>query len=73
MIEAMSGQSAVGESCIGLPATAPEDIVMLTNSASGLEGVIAIHSTARGPAMGGCRIWGYPSSAAKILARASRT
>jgi leucine dehydrogenase len=50
-----------------LPAAPPEDIVMLNDGASGLQGVIAIHSTERGPAMGGCRMWDYPSSAAMIM------
>lgn len=55
-----------GKADILLPAAPPEDIIMLNDSASGLEGVIAIHSTERGPAMGGCRMWDYPSSAAMI-------
>lgn len=66
MIEAMTRESA-GDTTAALPARPPEDVVMLNDSASGLEGVIAIHSTARGPAMGGCRMWDYPSSAAMIV------
>jgi leucine dehydrogenase len=31
------------------------------DAASGLRGFIAIHSTARGPAAGGCRMWAYAS------------
>jgi leucine dehydrogenase len=31
------------------------------DQASGLKGFIAIHSTARGPAAGGCRMWPYAS------------
>lgn len=30
---------------------------------SGLYTIVAVHSTARGPALGGCRIWRYQSSA----------
>ena len=30
---------------------------------SGLHAIIALHSTARGPAFGGCRMWPYPSEA----------
>lgn len=30
------------------------------DAATGLRGVIAIHSTALGPAAGGCRLWAYP-------------
>jgi leucine dehydrogenase len=37
------------------------ECVRLFDEASGLDGAIAIHSTARGPAAGGCRIWAYPN------------
>jgi len=33
---------------------------------SGLYTVIAVHSTARGPSLGGCRIWGYGDSRAAV-------
>ena len=36
------------------------------DAATGLKAVIAIHSTARGPAAGGCRMWAYPSDQAAI-------
>ncbi|AXB78817.1 Glu/Leu/Phe/Val dehydrogenase dimerization domain-containing protein [Novosphingobium sp. P6W] len=44
----------------------PMEYVRLEDEASGLDGVIAIHSTARGPAAGGCRFWTYsdPKAAA---------
>ena len=29
---------------------------------TGLKSIIAIHSTARGPAAGGCRMWDYSSA-----------
>jgi leucine dehydrogenase len=29
---------------------------------SGLKAIIAVHSTARGPSAGGCRMWAYPSA-----------
>ena len=35
-------------------------LVRLLDAASGLDGVIAIHSTALGPGAGGCRFWRYP-------------
>jgi leucine dehydrogenase len=35
------------------------ECVRLYDEATGLDGVIAIHSTARGPAAGGCRLWTY--------------
>ncbi|MFC6622425.1 Leu/Phe/Val dehydrogenase [Novosphingobium panipatense] len=37
----------------------PMEYVRLSDEAAGLDGVIAIHSTARGPAAGGCRFWTY--------------
>lgn len=40
--------------------TPPLECVRLYDEAAGLDGVIAIHSTARGPAAGGCRLWTYP-------------
>lgn len=38
-----------------------EQLHVLDDPVSGLKGVIAIHSTALGPAAGGCRLWSYPS------------
>lgn len=37
----------------------PIEYVRLSDEAAGLDGIIAIHSTARGPAAGGCRLWTY--------------
>jgi len=36
-----------------------EQIVFCSDVASGLKAIIAIHSTALGPAVGGCRMWEY--------------
>lgn len=36
-----------------------EDVAFFEDEALGLAGIIAIHSTALGPAAGGCRIWNY--------------
>ncbi len=36
-----------------------EEVVFVGDEALGYKGVIAIHSTALGPAAGGCRIWTY--------------
>ncbi len=36
-------------------------MVLVTDTASGLRAVIAIHSTALGPSLGGIRFWRYPS------------
>jgi len=38
-----------------------EQVVRLEDRSAGLDGVIVIHSTALGPAAGGCRLWHYPS------------
>jgi leucine dehydrogenase len=41
----------------------PEEVLRLDDPQSGLSGVIVIHSTALGPAAGGCRIHRYASDA----------
>lgn len=40
-----------------------ERLHIITGPSTGLNGIIAIHSTALGPAAGGCRFWHYGSSA----------
>jgi leucine dehydrogenase len=40
---------------------AHEQVVMRHDLASGLRAIIAVHNTSRGPALGGCRMWPYPS------------
>jgi leucine dehydrogenase len=40
-----------------------ERVLFATDPATGLKAIIAVHSTARGPAVGGCRMWSYASSA----------
>jgi leucine dehydrogenase len=42
----------------------PEHVVRLEDAASGLRGFIVVHSTALGPAAGGCRLRRYDSEAA---------
>jgi leucine dehydrogenase len=44
-----------------------EQIVFLNDNAAGLHAVIAIHSTALGPALGGVRFWHYPQPADAVL------
>lgn len=44
----------------------PERIERISDPASGLEGVIVVHSTRLGPAAGGCRLWDYPDEAAMV-------
>jgi leucine dehydrogenase len=39
-----------------------ERVVYCCDAATGLKAIIAIHSTALGPAAGGCRLWNYPSA-----------
>jgi len=39
-----------------------EQVVFVGGEAQGFAGIIAVHSTAIGPAAGGCRIWDYDSA-----------
>ena len=43
-----------------------EQVVFVCEPKSGLKGIIAIHNTNLGPAMGGCRMWNYASEAMAI-------
>src|SRR6478735_8115186 len=49
--------------CDSSSAAPPESVHVVRDAASGLDGVIVLHSTRRGPAAGGCRLWRYASSA----------
>ena len=40
-----------------------EQVVFCNDADSGLRAIIAIHNTALGPALGGCRMWNYASDA----------
>ena len=53
---------------------AHEQVVFGSDAPSGLRAIIAIHSTALGPAAGGCRMWPYatPSAAVADALRLSR-
>jgi leucine dehydrogenase len=44
-----------------------ELIVFGHDEATGLRAIIAVHSTALGPAAGGCRMWPYPTSAEALV------
>jgi leucine dehydrogenase len=44
--------------------TPPESVHRIQDEDAGLDGVIVLHSTRRGPAAGGCRLWRYPDRAA---------
>src|SRR5258708_40097565 len=41
-----------------------EGVHAFSDEKSGLKCIIAVHSTARGPAAGGCRMWPYADSEA---------
>lgn len=45
---------------------AHESVHCFADPATGLRALIAVHSTARGPAVGGCRFWSYASSEAAL-------
>jgi leucine dehydrogenase len=52
-------------SFFGLPQQAPHERVLLaSDEATGLRTLIAVHSTVRGPAFGGCRLWAYENDLA---------
>lgn len=43
-----------------------EAVTAFNDERSGLRGFVAIHSTALGPAMGGCRVWQYADAGAAL-------
>ena len=43
-----------------------EQIVIRQEPSTGLRAIIAVHSTAMGPALGGCRHWVYPDAASAL-------
>ncbi len=43
-----------------------ESVQAFYDERTGLKTIIAVHSTARGPGAGGCRMWPYPSSEAAL-------
>ncbi len=38
-----------------------EKVIIFANQSPAVEGIVAIHSTLRGPALGGCRLYNYPN------------
>lgn len=44
-----------------------EKVTMVEDAATGLKAIIAVHSTAMGPAAGGCRLWTYDSDSAALV------
>ncbi len=43
-----------------------EEVLVRRGPRSGLSTIVAVHSTARGPSLGGCRMWRYDDSGAAI-------
>jgi leucine dehydrogenase len=43
-----------------------EELLVRRGRRSGLYSILAVHSTARGPSLGGCRMWGYEDSRAAV-------
>lgn len=59
--------SANPSSLFGLPDQAPHEKVLLAADAeTGLKAILAVHSTARGPAFGGSRFWTYDNELAAL-------
>ena len=44
-----------------------EQIAFFNDPYSGLKGIVAIHNTTLGPALGGCRMWNYKSEDEAII------
>lgn len=44
-----------------------EELVFVQDKASGLKGIICIHDTTLGPALGGTRVWDYETEDEAIL------
>lgn len=44
-----------------------EQVIFCYDKASGLKAIIAIHDTTLGPALGGCRMWQYPTEAEALV------
>jgi valine dehydrogenase (NAD+) len=58
--------ASLRDAVIVVPAEGYEQVVFCRDAASGLEAIIALHSTALGPALGGTRMRPYPTSAAAL-------
>ena len=43
-----------------------EQVLFCRDAATGLRAIIAVHSTALGPALGGCRFWDYGDEGAAL-------
>lgn len=57
----------IPSSLFGLPDQAAHERVLLAaDEQTGLRAILAVHSTARGPAFGGCRFWTYDNELAAL-------
>lgn len=45
---------------------AHEMVVLTTDETSGLQAIVAVHNTVRGPSLGGVRVWTYPDDDAAV-------
>ena len=64
---AAGSPTSLPASLFGLPDQAPHERVLLAaDPQTGLKAILAVHSTARGPAFGGCRFWSYDSELAAL-------
>ncbi|MBB4843984.1 leucine dehydrogenase [Paucibacter oligotrophus] len=59
--------ASIPSSLFGLPGQAAHERVLLAaDEQTGLKAILAVHSTARGPAFGGCRFWTYDNELAAL-------
>ncbi|WP_077037275.1 Glu/Leu/Phe/Val dehydrogenase dimerization domain-containing protein [Pelomonas sp. KK5] len=59
--------SSIPSSLFGLPdQPAHERVLLASDEQTGLKAILAVHSTARGPAFGGCRFWTYDNELAAL-------
>ncbi|WP_269633745.1 Leu/Phe/Val dehydrogenase [Pelomonas sp. BJYL3] len=59
--------ASIPSSLFGLPEQpAHERVLFATDEQTGLKTILAVHSTARGPAFGGCRFWTYDNELAAL-------
>jgi len=66
-VPAAASSSLFPSSLFGLPDEAPhERVLLVSDPASGLKAILAVHNTVRGPGFGGCRFWNYADEAAAL-------
>ena len=59
--------ASIPSSLFGLPdQPAHERVLLAADEKTGLKAILAVHSTARGPAFGGCRFWTYDNELAAL-------